>query len=123
MNSFPAPGVYRQTESCIRFHFRVFRYARFVAVASELTADNLLCTERLNRFKDLDFFVADRFAIGSNRRFHREVRQDLEHVVLHDIADCARLVVEDTTALDPEIFGHRDLHAFDTLAVPEWIEE
>src|SRR5262252_3227909 len=44
-------------------------------------------------------------------------------MVLHDVANRARLIVEDAPPLDPEIFSHRDLHALDMVAVPERLQE
>ena len=44
-------------------------------------------------------------------------------MVLDDVADRAGLIVERAAALDPEGLGHRDLHAFDELAIPERLEE
>ena len=36
-------------------------------------------------------------------------------MVLDDVADGARLIVESASALDPEVFRHGDLHALDWL--------
>ncbi len=44
-------------------------------------------------------------------------------MILDDVADGAGLVVERPPALNPEIFGHGDLHALDVVAVPERLEE
>ena len=44
-------------------------------------------------------------------------------MILNDVADGARLVVECTPTLHSEVFGHGDLHALDVVAVPERLQE
>src|SRR2546425_10461326 len=56
-------------------------------------------------------------------RSHGQVAQDLEEMILDHVTDRARPVVERAAALDPEVFGHRDLHAFDVIAVPEGLQK
>ena len=56
-------------------------------------------------------------------RLHRDERQDLQQVVLHDVAQRADRVVERAPVLDAEVLGHRDLDRLDVLAVPERLEE
>ena len=82
-------------------------------VAAELAAHEVAGLERRDGLQHLHLLVADRLAVGAHRRLHREVAQHLEQVVLHDVADRARLVVELAAALDAEVLGHRDLHALD----------
>src|SRR5262249_32196409 len=48
---------------------------------------------------------------------------DLKQMVLHHIANRARLIVEGAATLDPEIFRHGNLHALDMVAVPERLQE
>ena len=50
--------------------------------------------------------------------FHRQARDDLQHVILHDIANRAQLLVEFAASLDAEMFGHRDLHVFNVIVIP-----
>ena len=76
-----------------------------------------------DRLEDLHLLVADRFAVGPDRRLHRQVAQDLEQMILDDVADGARLVVEGAPALDAEVLGHGDLHALDVIAIPERLQE
>ena len=61
--------------------------------------------------------------IRSDGRFHREMRDDLQQVVLHDVANRADFLVELTAAADAEGFGHRHLHVIDVVAVPDRLEE
>src|ERR1051325_2609133 len=44
-------------------------------------------------------------------------------MVLHHVAQGAGAVVELSAALDAESFRHRDLHAFDKLAIPQRLEK
>ena len=44
-------------------------------------------------------------------------------MVLEDVADRARLLVERRPALDPDRLGDRDLHVVDELAVPDRLED
>ena len=58
----------------------------------------------------------------AGRRIHRELRQDLKHVVLQHVADRSGLVVEPAAILHAEILGHGDLDAVDVIAVPQRLE-
>src|SRR5258707_14766267 len=77
-NTFPAPGINLQLECRKGFHLRVARDALLVAVAAELPANKVLAFQRGNRFEDFDLFIADRFAVGSGRRLHGQVSQNLK---------------------------------------------
>src|SRR5262249_24989741 len=92
-------------------------------VATELPADQVARFQRRNGFQDLDLFIADRFAVSVHRRLHSKVGQDLEEMVLNHVADRAGFIVERTPALDAEVLSHRDLQAFDVMAVPERLQE
>src|SRR5262245_50277444 len=98
-NSLPPPGIDLQTQSRKRFHFRVRRYALLFAVTTELAAHNLFWIQRLDGFQYFNFFIADGFAVCSNRRLHGQVRQNLEQMVLHHITDGARLIIEGASSL------------------------
>ena len=71
----------------------------------------------------LTFSSLNRFAVCSDRRLHRQIGQHLEKMILDDVADRARLVVEGASALDAEIFRHGDLHALHLVAVPERLQK
>ena len=58
----------------------------------------------------------------AGRRVHRQLRQDLQHVVLHHIADGTCFVIEMASVLNPEVFGHGNLDAADVVAVPQRLE-
>jgi len=44
-------------------------------------------------------------------------------MILDDISNRAGLFVECATTLDSEVFRHRDLDAFDVVAVPDGLEQ
>ncbi len=56
-------------------------------------------------------------------RLHRDEAQDLEEVVLHDVAHRADRVVEVAAVGDVEVLAHRDLHRRDELPVPDRLED
>src|SRR5215831_8596974 len=122
-HTLPAPGVDVQLQRGEGFDFRIRRHALLLQVATKLAADKVLCLQRWNSFEDFNLFVPQRFTIGSNRRLHRQVHQDLKQVILNNIADCASLIVECSSALNSEVFRHGDLYALDLIAVPERLEE
>ena len=61
--------------------------------------------------------------VKSIGRLHRGQRDELEQVVLEDVADRARLLVERGAALDPDRLGDGDLDVVDELAVPDRLED
>jgi hypothetical protein len=88
-----------------------------------LSTNDVLSPQSGNGLQDLHLFVPQGLAVQSRRRLHREIAQHLEKVVLDDIADRARRVVEGAAALDAEVFRHRDLHALDVGTIPEGFHE
>ncbi len=56
-------------------------------------------------------------------RLHRDEAQDLQEVVLHDVAHRADRVVEVPAVGDVEVLSHRDLHGGDELPVPDRLED
>ena len=71
----------------------------------ELSANDVLLIQRRNRSQHLDLFVAQRFAVGSRWRLHRQVREHLEQMILNHVADRAGLVVERAATLYAEILA------------------
>jgi hypothetical protein len=51
-----------------------------LAIAAELPADQIAYFERRDCFQHLYLFIADRLAVGSDRRLHGKIGQDLEQV-------------------------------------------
>src|SRR5262245_63469534 len=108
---------------CEGFDFRARRHAIPLQIAAKPATDKILRLQRGNSFEYFNFFVPKRFTIGSNRRLHRQVNQDLKQMVLNHVADGAGLIIERPPALNSEVFRHGDLHALDLIAVPERLEE
>src|SRR5215831_11354337 len=122
-HSFPAPGIDFQLHDGEGLGLRVLRNPVFIAVTAELAANKVLFLDRWNRSQHFGLFVADRFAVGADGRFHRQIRQDLEEMVLDHIADRSSLIVKPSAALNPEVFRHRDLDALNVVAVPEGLHK
>ena len=57
------------------------------------------------------------------RRLHRDQRQELQHVVLHHVAQRARLFVVAGARADAFLLGHGDLHVVDVLLVEQRLED
>src|SRR5215813_7778235 len=119
----PPPRIDLQLERSKRLHLRGWGDPVFAPIAAELPADNIPRLQWADGPQDLDFFVPYGFAIGSHWRLHRQVGQNLEQMVLHDVADRARLIIKRAPPLDAEVFGHGDLHTRDMVAIPERLQE
>src|SRR5438874_11619950 len=115
-DALPAPGIHVQLQRGECFNLRIGGYAVFLPVTTKLTANKILCLQRPNSLQDLNLFVAERFTIGSHRWLHRQVHQDLEQVILNDVADRAGLIVERPPALNTKRFRHGYLYALDLIA-------
>ena len=76
------------------------------------------------RAQDFDFLATNRVGCESRRGFHRNQREELQHMILNHVAQCAGPVVIPTSAiLDADRLGHRDLHELDMMAIPERLED
>ena len=84
---------------------------------------DLLRADRADRLVDLHLLVADADRVQRRRRLHRDQRHELEHVVLHHVAQCAALVVVPAAVADAERLADRDLHVVDVLVVPDRLED
>ena len=60
---------------------------RLVAVAAELAADHLIALRSADGSQHLCLFVADRLGVRPRGRLHRKVADDLQQVILDDVAD------------------------------------
>ena len=117
----PPPVLDLEPESDERLRVGVRPHALDVLVAPVLTADARAgsppASRGTRRASSRDRVVVAR------RRLHRNEREHLQEVVLHDVADRADRVVEAAPLLDAEVLGHGDLDRLDVLAVPERLEE
>src|SRR5262249_44954888 len=68
-------------------------------------------------------FVANRLTVVPDWRFHAEVAEHLEHMILDHVPHGSRPVVKCASPLNSEFLGHGDLHALDVITVPEGLHE
>ena len=99
----------------------VGRHTGNLAITVVLPAHDIVCREGADGPEDIEAAIADRVVAGS-RGLHEHQRQHLQQVVLHDIAQCADLVVERAAVLDAEVLGHGDLDRLDILPPPQRLE-
>ena len=79
--------------------------------------------DRLNRAPHLHSLPAHRLGLEGDRRLHGDKRQQLHHVVLHHVAQRARLLIERAAALDADLFRGGDLNVIDIVPVPDGLED
>ena len=77
----------------------------------------------VHRLQHLHLLVAHRVGREVDRRLHRRDRDELEEVVLEDVADRAGLLVVAGAPLDADRLGDRDLDVVDELPVPDRLED
>src|SRR5262249_14327366 len=99
------------------------RDTRLVPVPAELTTYDVLLVEWKDRFQDARFLVANGLCVLTNGFVHGEYRGHLQEMVLDDVADRSRLLVEASAALHPEMLSHCDVHARHVVAIPERLEK
>ena len=134
----PAPVVDLEPGGDERLRLRLGVDLRLLAVARHLLGRrpspgrtgrgrrrprDLVGRHRRDRPQDLDLLVAQGVRLERRRRLHRDQAQQLEQVVLEDVADGAGLLVERAAALDPDRLGDGDLHVVDVAPVPERLED
>src|SRR6266404_4735101 len=112
-----------QFECRKRLHLGIGRHTLLCSIATELAAHKVLRVERRNRFEDFHFFIAYGFTVSADGRFHCQIGQHLEQMVLHDVAYGAHLLVEGAASLNAKILRHGYLHTLDMRAVPERFEQ
>src|SRR5271166_45472 len=122
-HSLPPPGVQLQPEGGEGLDFGVRGHALLLEIPLELTAHEVLRLDRRNGLEHLDLLIAERLAIVAGRRFHGQIAKHLKDMVLDDVANRARAIVEDAASLNPEVFRHGDLHALHMVAVPHLLHE
>jgi hypothetical protein len=68
-------------------------------------------------------FSAAGWPIEGDRLLHRGQRQQLQQVVLDDVAGGADAVVVAGAPADADVLGHGDLHVVDVVGVPDRLEQ
>ena len=87
-----------------------------------LAGDGFACRDLAQRAQHLDLLVAHRGRIEMRGRLHCDQREQLQHVVLHHVADRAGIIIERHAPLEANGFGDCDLHVIDVGGVPERLE-
>ena len=93
-----------------------------VYCARTVHGGDLLGRRRRDRLEHLDLLVAHLVGLEGRRRLHAHEREQLQHVVLDQVAQRARLVVVARPRADPDVLGGRDLDVVDEVAVPDRLE-
>ena len=93
-----------------------------IAARAVLAADGVLGRHGLHGREHIGLAAAHRMGIEAGRRFHRDHREQLEHVVWHHVAQRAGLLVEPAAGFHAHGFGDGDLHVVDAVAVPDRLE-
>ncbi len=96
-------------------------HALDVSVPDVLAPNRLTRVDGGHRAEDVLSAPRNRVVVA-RRRLHRDEREHLQEVVLHDVANRADRVVEAAAIVDAEVLGHRDLDRGDVLAVPDRLE-
>ena len=84
---------------------------------------NIFYRPRLERAQNREFFIANAVGIHSRRRVHGDETQQLQQMILHHIAQCARLVIKLRTTLHTEFFRNRDLHIGNIISTQNWFKK
>src|SRR3954463_1287268 len=119
----PTPRLDLEAERDERLDPGVRRHALRLAIPVVLAADDVVRPQRPDGLEQPHPLRQEHVAVESARWLHRDEGEDLQQVVLHDIARRADRVVEPATVADAEILGHRDLHALHEVPVPQRFEE
>jgi hypothetical protein len=119
----PAPVVDLEPQRGEGLGRRTGAHPRHGQVPVVLAADVVVRVHRGNGPEHLDPLVPQPLRIGCTRRLGREQPDELEQVVLHDVAERPDGVVEAAPVLHAEVFGHGDLHALHPVAIPQRLED
>ena len=94
-----------------------------MSIACVLAAHQVVRLERAHGLKDLAFFNLYRTMASRGRRFHGQQRDDLEKVVLDDVAQTAGGFIKRPALRYAEILGQRNLDAGHAVTVPDRLQE
>ncbi len=134
----PTPAIDKHLQRQVGLGRRAGRNPWFLAIAHHLLSsaeptgavlgaydvgDDILPNHRLQGVQDFDLFVAHRVGIEGNGRLHCYQGEQLQHVVLHHIADRPRFLVIAAAPFQSDVLRHCDLHMVNIAAVPYRLED
>ena len=119
----PAPRVDLHAHRRVGVDPGAVRDPVLVLVALVLAEHRVARLDRRDRAQDLQPLGAQLVALEPAGRVHQRQREQLQQVVLADVAQRAGGVVELAAPLDPALLGDRDLDRGDRAAVPQRLED
>src|SRR5713101_2382521 len=75
------------------------------------------------RAQHIQLGFANRDGVERHRRLHRDQREQLQHVILHHVAQRTRRIVVHRACADAFAFGHGYLHVVDVARAPHALED
>ena len=84
---------------------------------------DLLAHQGAGGLEDFHLLVPDRLLVEADWGLHRNQGQQLQLVVLHDVAQGAGALVVATPAFHAQLFGDRQLDTVAELVVPDRLED
>ena len=95
----------------------------FTVLGSNGDVFNILIGNRPETAEDFHFRVAHHIRIERVGGLHRHQAEELQHVILHHVTQCAGFFVITRSGPDAFRFAYRDLHMIDILVVPDRLED
>src|SRR5205823_2602247 len=77
----------------------------------------------MDRLQDLELFIAYRVGVEVGRWFHGRDAEQLQQVILKNIAQRARGLVILAASLDADVFRHGDLNVVDIATIPDRLKD
>ena len=77
----------------------------------------------MDRLEDFDLLVPHGIGVEVGRRLHGRDAEQLQQMILEDVAQSAGGLVVLAAPFDPDIFRHRDLDVVDVAPVPDRLED
>ncbi len=93
-----------QAERGERLHVRLGIDALLAAIAPVLASHHFVRRERAHGSKRPVLLVAQRVDVAPDRRLHRQQGDELEEMILHDVANGADFVIETASPFHAELF-------------------
>ena len=133
----PSPVVDENSQRDVRLGGGVRRDALLGSIASDRRADveaggvlrandvgvHALAFDPSERSKNVELLVADHVGFERTRRFHRDEREELKHVVLNHVSKRAGLFVIPGARADTFFLRDRNLHMVHVFLVEQRLED